>query len=326
MLGIDGGGSKTVCYLADADGAIIGTGRGGGANLQAQGELEVEKVLHGVIEQAIGERSIHPDAACLGVAGADREDDYRVLRDVMRRLGFRRTLIVNDALIALVAGVGDAPGVVLIAGTGSIAYGLRADGLAARSGGWGSVLGDEGSGYWIGRHALAAVMREADGRGAKTQLTTLLLEHFGLAEPSGLVREIYEQRARAGPARFQRQTIAALAPTIARAHADGDVVASEILSQAAEELTRAAASVIERLGMRGSNFPTVLAGGLFSAVPWLADEVTGRLGEVAPRTTVVRLGDEPARGAVHLARRDLQEGYTVPRYLDSAGNANNLDN
>src|SRR5918994_242731 len=179
VLGIDAGGTKTVCYLADAHGHIVGEGRAGGANLQAHGELEVEKVLHAVIDQAVGDRAILPVAVCLGVAGVDREEDDRVVRGIMRRLGFKsHTLVVNDALVALVAGAGDDPGVVLIAGTGSIAYGVNTDGYAARSGGWGFVLGDEGSGYWIGRQALTAVVRAADGRGAKTRLTELVLEHF----------------------------------------------------------------------------------------------------------------------------------------------------
>src|SRR5687768_16199480 len=126
VLGIDAGGTKTVCNLADAAGTIVGEGRGGGANLQVHGELEVEKVLHSVIEQAVADRAILPVGVCLGVAGVDREEDDRTVRAIVRRLGFRsHTLVVNDALVALVAGVGDDPGVVIIAGTGSIAYGVN---------------------------------------------------------------------------------------------------------------------------------------------------------------------------------------------------------
>ena len=90
VLGIDAGGTKTICLLADNDGRIVGEGRGSGANLQAHGELEVEKVLHAVIEQAIGERAILPKAVCLGVAGADRPEDHRIMSDIVRRLGYRR--------------------------------------------------------------------------------------------------------------------------------------------------------------------------------------------------------------------------------------------
>ena len=312
VLGIDAGGTKTVCYLADAKGTIVGEGRSSGANLQAHGELEVEKVLHGVIEQALGDRAILPAAACVGIAGVDRADDDRIIRGIMRRLGFRsRTLVVNDALIALVAGVGDNPGVVIIAGTGSIAYGVNHDGYAARAGGWGYVLGDEGSGFWIGREALMAVVREADGRGPRTALTPLVLEHFTLDQVSGLVHEVYDQGLR-------RQSVAALGPVVERARADGDVVAGEVLRHASEELTRAAASVIERLQMRGDAFQIVLSGGMFKLMPWLIDDVTRRLAEVAPRATVARLTAEPASGALHLALKELRGGARVPAYVDSS--------
>src|SRR5918912_3626836 len=115
VLGIDAGGTKTVCLLADDRGRIIAEGRGPGANLHAAGELAVEKVLHEVMEQAIGDRSIVPAAICLGIAGVDRDDEAQVVRAMMRRIGYKsRVLVVNDALIALVAGAGDDPAIVLI--------------------------------------------------------------------------------------------------------------------------------------------------------------------------------------------------------------------
>src|SRR5262249_41249219 len=129
VLGIDAGGTKTVCLLADERGAIVSEARGGGANLHAAGELQVEKVLHRVMETAIGDRAITPAAVCLGIAGVDREDEARTVRAIMRRIGHKsRVLVVNDALIALVAGAQDAPGIVIIAGTGSIAYGRNPPG------------------------------------------------------------------------------------------------------------------------------------------------------------------------------------------------------
>ena len=128
------------------------------------GELDVEKVLHRVMEDALGDRDISPDAICLGIAGVDRPQDAQAVTEIMRRIGYKtRTLVVNDALVALVAGAGDQPGVVVVAGTGSIAYGRDAAGRAARAGGWGYLLGDEGGGFWIGRAALSAVVRQFDG-------------------------------------------------------------------------------------------------------------------------------------------------------------------
>lgn len=311
VLGIDAGGTKTVALLADADAGIVGEGRAGGANLQAHGELEVEKVLHGVIDLALGDVPVVPAAVCLGLAGVDRAGDSQVIREIMKRLGFRaHTLIVNDALIALVAGNGSlGPGIVLVSGTGSIAYGVNRHRVAARAGGWGSSLGDEGSGYWIGRRALEAVVRDADGRGPRTALTPMVLEHFGLARPEQLVAEIYDNVT-------GRQAIASLGATVERARAEGDVAALEILRDAATELALAVTSVVSRLKMRGDQFPTWLSGGLLTGMPWLAGEVTRHLAEVAPRSVVAPLTVEPAVGAVRLALAEAHGGVQVPAYLE----------
>lgn len=312
VLGIDAGGSKTVALLATTDGTVVAEGRAGGANLRTHGELAVEKTLHDVIEAVLPEGAVHPAAVCLGIAGVDRQDDARVIRGVMRRLGFReRTLIVNDALIALVAGAGRPTGLVIVAGTGSIAYGVNASAQAARSGGWGPVLADEGSGYWIGRRALVAIMRQADGRGPRTQLTPMVLAHLGLERADELVQEIYE-----GPER--RQLVTTLGPLVAEARDRGDIVAADILGAAADELVQAARSVVTRLGMRGDVFETVLAGGMFRSIPWLAEDVSARLREVAPRATARLLAAEPAAGAVALAVAEAAGRAQVPIYLDSS--------
>jgi len=312
VLGIDAGGTKTVCLFADGRGEIIGEGRGPGANLHVAGELALEKVVHEVIEQAIGDRTIVPAAVCLGIAGVDREDEAQTVRAIMRRIGYKsRTLVVNDALIALVAAAGDAPGVVIIAGTGAIVYGRNAAGEAARAGGWGHMIGDEGSGYWIGREALSAVMRAADGRGPETSLRDEILAHFDVADVSRLPRYVYD---RAHP----RMAVAALGPLVQRVSEQGDAVATRILERAAEELVLSAGSVTANLEMRGDAFTFYLAGGAFRVVPWLVGELSRRLVEVAPRCEVALLDREPARGAVWLALAEARGGAAIPRYKKTA--------
>lgn len=310
VLGVDAGGSKTVCVLADDRGQTIGEARGPGANLQATGEAGVERVLRAVIGQALGDLGVVPAAICLGIAGVDREDDARAATAILGRINAgSRALVVNDALIALVAGVDDLPGVVVIAGTGSIVYGRNAANRAARAGGWGHLLGDEGSGYWIGREALAAVVRAADGRGPSTRLTADALGRFHLDDVSGLVRIVYDRA-------LPRRSVAALGPIVQRACQEGDAVALRILERAAGELAAAAGAVATRLEMRGDAFAFLLAGGVFRAVPWLVAELQRRLSEVAPRAQTRLLDREPAAGAVRLALAEARGGARVPAYRD----------
>jgi N-acetylglucosamine kinase-like BadF-type ATPase len=308
VLGIDAGGTKTVCLLADEQGLIVSQSRGGGANLQAVGELEVEKVLYTVMEEAIGDRTVIPNAICLGIAGVDRPDDLAVVRRIMQRIGYKaRVLVVNDALVALEAGAPGEPGVVIISGTGSIAYGRNSAGEAARAGGWGYVLGDEGSGYWIGRAALRAVLREADRRGPRTALTPLLLKHFGVDQAQGLIYEVYHSN-------LKPSAIGALATCVQAAFAEGDPAAIGILRSAADELESSALSVARRLDLMGQPFSFILAGGIFRAVPWLQQELVRRLPVAAPNSIAILLDREPAEGAVRLALADTHGAARLPVY------------
>jgi N-acetylglucosamine kinase-like BadF-type ATPase len=309
VLGIDAGGTKTVCHLADEHGTLVAEARGPGANLQAAGELHVEKVLHDVMEEALGDRAIVPAAICLGIAGVDRADDSAVVRGIMRRIGYKaRALVVNDALVALEAGAPGAPGVVIVAGTGSIAYGRNARFEAARAGGWGHVLGDEGSGFWIGRAALRAVLREADRRGPRTELTALLLEHFDVTEPQSLIHEVYQNRP-------TPSVVAALAYCVQTASAHGDEAATGILRAAADELESFGLSVASRLRLGAEPFPFILAGGILRGLSWLRDELHRRLPRAVPGSTVRLLAHEPAAGAVSLAIEEAQGGARIPAYV-----------
>ena len=308
VLGIDAGGTKTVCALADETGRVLADARRGGANLQASGELEVEKVLYEVMEEALADHDVIPGAICLGIAGVDRPDDARIVRGIMKRIGYKaKVLVVNDALVALEAGAPGQPGVVVIAGTGSIAYGRNDRNQAARAGGWGYMLGDEGSGYWIGRAAVRAVLREADRRGPATQLTSLLLNYYNVARPQDVIHQVYHGTLR--PA-----AISALAQCVMSAFRDGDAVAIGILRAAADHLESSAVSVARRLELVSSEFPFVLAGGIFRAVPWLEEELARRLPLASPRSRTRLLDIDPAMGAVRLALAEAHGGYTIPAY------------
>jgi N-acetylglucosamine kinase-like BadF-type ATPase len=230
------------------------------------------------------------------------------VRAILARLGQRTSaLVVNDALIALEAGIGSAPGIVIVAGTGSIAYGRDGAGRAACAGGWGHLLGDEGSGYWLGRQALHAVVRASDGRGPATTLTARLFAHFGITQSRDLVHEVYYRLS-------QPSAIAALSGIVHTAAADGDAVASGILDAAAEELVVAGLAVAGRLGLEAC--PVLLAGGVLRVSPMLSSRVTGRLSQALPHATVGLLQGEPVGGAVLLAIALAEGRAVIPEYTD----------
>ena len=291
VLGIDAGGTKTVGLLADETGRVVAEARGTGANLQTHGELEVEKVFDGILE-AVGARG-EIAAVCLGIAGVDRPRDEEVIRGILRRLGYRETArVVNDAAIALVAGAEERVGIVILAGTGSIAYGADREGRTARSGGYGFLLADEGSGYWLGHQALRAAVRSADGRGPQSALAGLVFESLGVGSVAEMVPVVYEK----GLPKFR---IAAHAGLVQQASDRGDAVATALLEEAALELSLAARAVAQRISLGGGPYRVVLAGGVFKACPSLPGRIERCLG--LPGAELVPLRVEPAQGAVALA-------------------------
>ena len=308
VLGIDAGATKTVCLLADEDGEVVDSARTTGANLQTTGPGRIERLLGQVMRDAVANHPVQVSAICIGMAGADRNSDFTTVQQMVARLGYAvPTLVVNDALIALVAGVGDAPGVVIVAGTGAIAYGRNADGLAARTSGWGYLLGDEGSGYWIGRRALRAVVRESDGRGQASTITQRLLQQFGVARAEDLIRS--RQVRELEPA-----DIAALAAHVQLAAEGGDAIALSILADAAVELADAATAVIRRLDLTGATFSVVLAGSFFKAARGVGEGLAKRLADVAPGASTMVLEAEPAIGAIRLAGARTRGPVVVPVY------------
>ena len=306
VIGIDAGGTKTTGILADESGKELREARAGGANLRVHGELRVEKSLYQVIDALDAPGPV--DALCLGIAGVGGDTERGVVRDLLRRLGIRRALrIVNDAVVALVAGAPQGLGVVLISGTGSIAWGVDASGHTARSGGWGYLLGDEGSAFWLGHAAVRQGIRAADGRGPATSLYDRIREKLGVSGTPDLVDWFYDQE-------LSRTRVAELARLVEEAAVDGDGAAEELLDQAATHLVRAARSTVEQLSFPGE-FPLVLAGGAFRACPSLVRRIEEKL-EI-PRARVVRLEAEPATAALRLALELLRSpGASSPSGAD----------
>jgi glucosamine kinase len=310
VIGVDAGGTKTICYLADSSGNVLAEARGPGAQLTSAGSVGVQTILRDVIDRVLQGQTREVTAVCLGMAGVDRPGETALVRRLLDGIvPVSTAVIVNDALVALEAGAPGLAGIVMIAGTGSIAYGRDATGLAARAGGWGYVLADEGSGYWLGRQALRAVMREADCRGEATSITPRLLAHYEVTRAEELVRKVYSSDLK--PA-----VIASLASIVQAAAAEGDAVADSIIEMGARELTHAAVSVARRLDLL--DCPVVLAGGIFRVVHRMRKAVSANVRERLPQAQVEPLGTEPAMGAVRLAIRAAAGEQVVPRYVGDA--------
>ncbi|HUF77953.1 MAG TPA: BadF/BadG/BcrA/BcrD ATPase family protein [Thermoanaerobaculia bacterium] len=294
VIGFDAGGTKTVGLLADEHGTVLRDARAGGGNLTTEGELGVEKVLYQVIDAL--DPPVPVDAVCLGIAGADRPAHRELVREMLARLGFRRRVrVVHDAVVALAAGAPDGVGMVIVAGTGSVAYGSDPLGTTARSGGWGWLLGDEASAFWLGHAAVRQGIRGADGRGPATTLFNRICSQVGARTPRDLADWFYAQdRPRAG--------VAELAGLVEEAASAGDEAAVLLLDQAADHLARAARAVARQLTFAKPH-PLILAGGTFRACPSLEPRLAARLG--LPGARIERLAVEPARGAVALAIQEL---------------------
>lgn len=292
VVGIDGGGTKTLGILADDTGRVISRVEFGPSNYHVVGEEETEKVLKDVVD-SFNMPIASCEAFCLGMAGLGRQDDREVIGRICNRLGLRRNLILtHDAKIALVGGAMKGHGVIIIAGTGSIVYGMNEVGEEKRAGGWGHILGDEGSGYDIARNALHAIVRAYDGRAHETILKEKILRRLRLEGPEQLVKFAHAA---------DKKEIAALASSVFEAWAEDDSVAQKIIHHAADELVCATQVVIKSLKLENDSFDIVLSGGIFEHQPNFVELMQKRLRDVAPKVRCSLPQREPAYGAVLLA-------------------------
>lgn len=293
FIGIDGGGTKTVGLLADQAGHILAKAEAGASNYHAVGETQTKQVLSDVVSQLIADADtvLESCTCCLGLAGVASPVDRKVIGRICDDIGLpeNRTL-THDAQIALVGGAEELSGVIIIAGTGSIVYGTDTAGREAEAGGWGHLLGDEGSGYDIARRALQAVSRAADGRGVPTQLSALMLNALEFSHPRNLIPWMHS---------VGKDKVAQLAGEVFYAANENDSVAQGILDEAADELALAARVVIDKLGFH-QPFNLVLSGGIFSHQPTFAASLRSRLQGHAPDARVCLPKHEPAYGAVLL--------------------------
>lgn len=295
LLGVDGGSSKTRALLATRSGALLGVGVDGASNQHTVGFDGATRAIQAAIAQAFARAGLPPTTAavaCLGIAGADRPIDHERFEAwaLQQRLA-RRCVVVNDSELLLAAGTPDGWGVGLICGTGSICFGRTPDGRVGRAGGWGYLMGDEGSGYDIALRALRLATQTADGYQQAHAILGMVMEHWRLTEPIQLIGHVYRPQ-------MTRADLAALAERVAILADAGDAAAIALIDRAAIDLARLVAAVVRKLDLSAP--PLALGGGLFATSGRLREQLAARAGiQLGPLTYV---GD-PTTGALVIARR-----------------------
>jgi N-acetylglucosamine kinase-like BadF-type ATPase len=256
FLAIDGGGTKTECVIGDEQ-RVLGSAVGSTIKIKKVGNKTAAASLQAAINEACTQASVRPDQfsrTCIGLAGSSIPEVTQWTRATLQRLVSGEVIVVNDTMIAHHAAFGGAPGVLVIAGTGSNVLGINERGESARAGGWGPIISDEGSGFWIGRTAVAQSMRAHDA-GRSTELLSATINAWGLAS-----REEVVAMANSNPP----PDFAALLPAVLQCADAGDALAREILSSAANELAQLARIVVRKLWNGDGKIHIALTGGVFA--------------------------------------------------------------
>jgi N-acetylglucosamine kinase-like BadF-type ATPase len=312
-LGIDGGGTKTRCVLTEET-TVLAKSMTGGSNLVRLGEAQVREALHTAVRQVCVATKISPDqigAICVGVAGAARPEIAAKIRSIVAELipgnasgNAPNVEVVGDAVITLEAAFGTGPGVIAIAGTGSIVYGRDAAGRTARAGGWGFAVSDEGSGHWIGRRAISAILSAHD-QGLETALTAMVLQSWKLTT----IDELVQQANSTPPPDFPR-----LFPIVLRASDQADSLARDLLAHAGAKLAALAVIVIRRLAppdvtempavamLPVAMLPVAMTGSVFRQSPYVRQVFYNALRGSFPGIAVRQDLADPVEGALARAR------------------------
>ncbi|MGO9862123.1 MAG: N-acetylglucosamine kinase [Terriglobales bacterium] len=309
-LGIDGGGTKTRCLLADET-TVLARSMTGGCNIVRLGERQAREALRTAIRQVCATAKISPDqirAICIGAAGAARPEIEAKIRGILSGIisetasgnALPRIEVAGDSVIALEAAFGAGPGVIAIAGTGSIVYGRDSAGHTARAGGWGFAISDEGSGHWIGRRAISDILSAHD-QGLETTLTAMVLQSSTFTTMAlSTIDQLVEQANSTPPPNFPR-----LFPIVLRAAEQGDSIARELLAEAGTKLAALAAIVIRRLAPDAPEvlLPVAMTGSVFRQSPDVRQVFYNTLQASFPGIEVRQNLADPVEGALARARR-----------------------
>ena len=306
ILGVDCGGTSTKALLTTFDGCIVGRGQGGPANFTVNGVDGVLSSTFEATEQCLKEAGLDLPAlrengvlVSLGVSGAGREKESVAMRQALQDSGFDRVTVTHDGHIALSGALGGSDGVVVIAGTGSIAYGIHQE-RSSRVGGWGYLLGDEGSAFWVALQALQQVMWGYDGRGVQDQvLLEAVFAYFGLTQVEELIPIIYRNP-------LDRGFIGGFSKEISLLADQGHLLSRNILQEAGRQLGRLAVAALVELGLLELQGSVGACGGLFAAGDWVLVPMQAEIHRSAPHQTLILPKFEPVVGAVLLAAKHFE--------------------
>lgn len=298
VIGIDGGGTKTHLLCVSLDNEVLAEAYGGSSNLCSNSYEKVYKNLNGLFEmmhEMLAEE-VEIVAVCLGTAGLIAMNSKEQLTEMLKIFTKAPVIeVVGDMEPALVANIGDEAGVLIISGTGAIGYGIDLNHQTYRSGGWGHLVGDEGSAYWIAMRGIRYALKGYDGRGPKTELYEAFKSELGAMSHQAFISMIYEVD-------FNKQKMAALSQVVGQLADQGDKVAQIVLKEAGIELAQLAKSVIEKLKFdQLNNFKIVCAGSVLVKNRLVRSEFNGKIKEVYPQARVGLIETEAAWGAVKLA-------------------------
>jgi N-acetylglucosamine kinase-like BadF-type ATPase len=306
FLGVDGGGTKTQIALMNEAREVTCEGIAGPSNpLRVGVETAVSNIMKAINEACDGGGVSRGDiaSATLGLAGVRRADLKRSVREsFMKRLAIQRVEVVTDAEIALFATTQGKPGLVVIAGTGSVCLGKNDSGEMAISGGWGPLAGDEGGGVGIAQQALHTIAKASDGRGIPTMLSQRASEYFRASGPENLIVAIYSPQV-------DNSRIAGFARLVVETAQDGDEIAIKILNDAGYELGLAACAVIEKLNLENRKVPIGCVGSIFNAGELLTKPMLERVRRCASKAFLTEPTMPPAHAAALMAYQTSRNGH-----------------
>jgi N-acetylglucosamine kinase-like BadF-type ATPase len=301
VMGIDGGATKTLAAVLDLDRQVLHLAQGGPSNEDAVGAEAAVQALLEVADEAIDRAGISPQDLATAVAAVAGTDTDAVATQVRSRRT-KDWIVVNDVVAAWATATGARPGIGAISGTGSNVFGMGPDGRTWRSGGWGHLLGDEGSGYWLGLRAIKAALGDRDASGPPTALSEAAVEFFGVASVEALAASLYSKP-------LSKSEIAAFAPTTALVAERGDSVARRIYERGASELGGQIVAVARQSGLVAgpgcaeAEFPVGLIGSGFKAGALFVDPLVSTVRQVAPQARVSVVEIAPVVGSLLLAAR-----------------------